>query len=70
MRRHHIGGNLKIRTAGKTFTGGNVAGEIDAANEGAAILGYEELVDRMVKAKAPTPSMSRAATTTSVTRSS
>ena len=39
----HIGGNEKLRAAGKTFTGGNVAGEIDAANEGAAILGYEQL---------------------------
>jgi len=53
----HIGGNAKLRAAGKTFTGGNVAGEIDAANEGAAILGYEELVDRMVKAKFPTPAL-------------
>jgi len=50
----HIGGNAKMRAAGRTFTGGNVAGEIDAANEGAAILGYEEIVDRMVKAKLPT----------------
>ncbi len=53
----HIGGNAKLRAAGKTFTGGNVAGEIDAANEGAAILGYEELVDRMVKAKFPTQAL-------------
>lgn len=53
----HIGGNAKVRGAGKTFTGGNVAGEIDAANEGAAILGYEELVDRMVKAKFPTQAL-------------
>ena len=53
----HIGGNQKLRAAGKTFTGGNVAGEIDTANEGAAILGYEELVDRMVKAKYPTQAL-------------
>jgi len=53
----HVGGNAKLRAAGKTFTGGNVAGEIDAANEGAAILGYEELVDRMVKAKFPTQAL-------------
>lgn len=53
----HIGGNLKVRAAGKTFTGGNVAGEIDVANEGAAILGYEQLVDRMVKAKLPTQAL-------------
>jgi len=49
----HVGGNARLRNAGKTFTGGNVAGQIDAAKEGAAILGYEELVDRMVKAKFP-----------------
>ncbi len=49
----HIGGNAKVRTAGKTFTGGNVAGEIDVATEGAAILGYEKLVDRMTQAKLP-----------------
>ncbi len=53
----HIGGNEKLRLAGRTFTGGNVAGEIDAANEGAAILGHEELVDRMVKAKYPTQAL-------------
>ena len=53
----HIGGNAKVRAAGKTFTGGNVAGEIDAASEGAAILGYEQLVDRMVKAKFPTQAL-------------
>jgi cyclase len=49
----HIGGNAKLRAAGKTFTGGNVAGQIDVANEGAAILGYETLIDRMGKAKFP-----------------
>ena len=53
----HIGGNAKLRGAGKTFTGGNVAGEIDAANEGAAILSYEELVGRMVTAKYPTQAL-------------
>jgi cyclase len=49
----HIGGNAKLRAAGRTFTGGNVAGEIDVANEGAAILGYEKLLDRMGQAKLP-----------------
>jgi glyoxylase-like metal-dependent hydrolase (beta-lactamase superfamily II) len=49
----HIGGNAKLRAAGKTFTGGNVAGEIDVTSEGAAILGYEKLLDRMEQAKLP-----------------
>ncbi len=53
----HVGGNAKVRTAGKTFTGGNVAGEIDVANEGAAILGYEKLVDRMIQAKMPSQAL-------------
>jgi cyclase len=53
----HIGGNVKLRTAGKTFTGGNVAGEIDVNSEGAAILGYEKLVDRMGQAKLPTQAL-------------
>ncbi len=49
----HVGGNATLRSAGKTFTGGNVAGEIDASAEGAAILSYENLVTRMVQAKYP-----------------
>jgi cyclase len=49
----HVGGNAKVRAAGKTFTGGNVAGQIDVTSEGAAILGYETLIDRMGKAKFP-----------------
>jgi cyclase len=53
----HVGGNAKVRVAGKTFTGGNVAGEIDVATEGAAILGYEKLLDRMGQAKLPSQAM-------------
>ena len=53
----HIGGNAKVAAAGKTFTGGNVAGEIDVASEGAAILGYEKLLDRMGQAKLPTQAL-------------
>jgi glyoxylase-like metal-dependent hydrolase (beta-lactamase superfamily II) len=49
----HIGANARIRSAGKTFTGGNVAGEIDVATEGAAILAHEELLGRMGQAKMP-----------------
>jgi glyoxylase-like metal-dependent hydrolase (beta-lactamase superfamily II) len=43
----HVGGNLKLRLAGKTFTGGNVAGNIADAAEGAAILAHENVMQRM-----------------------
>ena len=49
----HVGANGKLREAGRTFTGGNVAGEIDVAREGAAILAHENLLGRMGQAKAP-----------------
>lgn len=54
----HIGGNLKLRAAGRTFTGGNVAGNIGDAGEGAAILAHENVVQRMTNPGAgqqPTP---------------
>src|ERR1700686_5914172 len=37
----HTGGNEKIAKYGKTFTGGNVAGDISGAGEGAAIYAYQ-----------------------------
>ncbi|HKE82218.1 MAG TPA: MBL fold metallo-hydrolase [Vicinamibacterales bacterium] len=43
----HIGGNEKLRAAGRTFTGGNVAGNIADAAEGAAILAHEHVQVRM-----------------------
>jgi glyoxylase-like metal-dependent hydrolase (beta-lactamase superfamily II) len=43
----HTGGNLKVRAAGRTFTGGNVAGNIADAAEGAAILAHENVLQRM-----------------------
>ena len=49
----HIGGNAKIAEAGKTFTGGNVTGEIGDVGEGAAILAHESLLNRMGQTKAP-----------------
>ncbi|HEY1240222.1 MAG TPA: MBL fold metallo-hydrolase [Bryobacteraceae bacterium] len=49
----HTGGNEAIAKAGKTFTGGNVAGEIADAAEGAAILAHENVLNRM---SAPTGS--------------
>ena len=47
-RPEHIGGNEKIHQAGRTFTGGNVAGNIADAGEGAAILAHENVAQRMV----------------------
>ncbi len=43
----HVGGNEKLRKAGHTFTGGNVAGNIADATEGAAILAHENVLSRM-----------------------
>jgi cyclase len=49
----HIGGNAKLATAGKTFTGGNVAGELGDVGEGAAILAHENLLSRLGQAHVP-----------------
>jgi cyclase len=43
----HIGGNQKLREAGLTYTGGNVAGDIRDAGEGAAIFAHEKVLNRM-----------------------
>jgi cyclase len=43
----HTGGNEKIAKYGKTFTGGNVAGDISGAGEGAAIYAYQTVLNRM-----------------------
>ena len=50
----HVGGNAKLATAGKTFTGGNVAGELGDVAEGAAILSHENVLQRLSDAKVPT----------------
>jgi glyoxylase-like metal-dependent hydrolase (beta-lactamase superfamily II) len=55
----HTGGNEKTRAAGATITGGNVAGNISDATEGAAIYAHENVMKRMsapTGAQAPTPS--------------
>jgi glyoxylase-like metal-dependent hydrolase (beta-lactamase superfamily II) len=51
----HIGGNLKLRAAGRTFTGGNVAGNIADAAEGAAIMAHENVLVRMTAPAAGQP---------------
>ncbi len=55
----HTGGNEKLRKAGTTITGGNVAGNISDASEGAAIYAHENVQRRMsapTGTQAPTPS--------------
>jgi cyclase len=49
----HVGGNEKIALAGKTFTGGNVTGEIGGEGDKAAILAHENVLARLGDAKAP-----------------
>jgi glyoxylase-like metal-dependent hydrolase (beta-lactamase superfamily II) len=43
----HVGGNERLRSEGRTFTGGNVAGNIADAGEGAAILAHEQVLARL-----------------------
>jgi glyoxylase-like metal-dependent hydrolase (beta-lactamase superfamily II) len=43
----HVGANERLRLAGRTFTGGNVAGNIADAAEGAAILAHEQVLVRL-----------------------
>ncbi len=49
MHPDHVGGNEKLRNAGRTFTGGNVAGDIRDSTEGAAILAHENVLIRMTQ---------------------
>ena len=54
----HTGGNLTLAKSGRTFTGGNVSGDIADAGQGAAILAYENVLNRMsapTGAQAPSP---------------
>jgi len=43
----HTGGNEKVSRAGRTLTGGNVAGNIADASDGAAIIAHENVLVRM-----------------------
>jgi cyclase len=54
----HTGGNAKLRASGTTITGGNVAGNIQDASQGAAIVAHENTMNKMsapTGAQAPTP---------------
>ena len=45
----HVGGNERIAKVGRTLTGGNVAGDIANAGEGAAVIAQQNVLDRMSK---------------------
>ena len=45
----HTGGNEKFAKAGRTLTGGNVAGDLANAGEAAAIISQQNVLDRMNK---------------------
>src|SRR5688572_32175745 len=51
----HVGGNEKLSVSGRTFTGGNVAGDIRDAAVGAAVLAHENVDNRMRMPAAGTP---------------
>jgi cyclase len=53
----HTGGNAALGKAGKTFTGGNVVGDIADAGEGAAIIAHEAVLTRMSTADGKQPAM-------------
>lgn len=46
-REDHVGGNAAIRKAGATVTGGNVAFDISDAAQGAAIISFETVLNRL-----------------------
>jgi glyoxylase-like metal-dependent hydrolase (beta-lactamase superfamily II) len=52
----HMGGNERLSAAGRTVTGGNVAGNIADAEQGAAIIAHENLLLRLAEpSKGETP---------------
>jgi cyclase len=51
----HVGGNEAFFKAGETITGGNVAGTIGDAAEGARVLAHENVLLRMSAAEPPLP---------------
>ncbi len=49
----HTGGNEPIRKAGSTIAGGNVAGDIQDAAEGAQIVAHDNVLQHMAKTNRP-----------------
>ena len=47
----HTGGNVKIMSAGATFTGGNVSRGVGGGSEGASIWAFENVLNRMTETK-------------------
>ena len=45
----HMGGNARLAASGQTITGGNVAGDLGDAGEGAALLAHENVLLRLTK---------------------
>jgi cyclase len=52
----HVGGNERLRNFGRTFTGGNVAGDIRDSGEGALILAHEAVLNRLSRVPEGQPS--------------
>lgn len=50
----HTGGNPDIAAAGRTFTGGNVTGDLGDVTEGAAVLSHENVLQRLSDSGMPT----------------
>lgn len=49
----HTGGNAKVLAAGKTITGGNVAGDLGDAEDSAALYAHENVLLRMSRGATP-----------------
>ena len=49
----HSGGNEKLALSGRTFTGGNVSGDLGDVAEGSAILAHEAALQNLTDAKMP-----------------
>jgi glyoxylase-like metal-dependent hydrolase (beta-lactamase superfamily II) len=49
----HAGGNPRLAEAGRTFTGGNVSGDVANPSDGAAVLSHESTLQRLTDAKLP-----------------
>ena len=55
----HVGGNEKIGATGRQITGGNVAGQLADAAEGAEIIAHENVLERMTAPSVKPPFRSR-----------
>jgi cyclase len=51
----HVGGNTAIAAAGRTITGGNVAGDLSTATQAAQIIAHENVLLGMAKREPPAP---------------